>query len=144
MNKILLNYQRFFEDQIREQDNEYKAIANSPICNVFQENRFFFGIVYSVDKETGLVTLKVPYGHAPRLRINMDLCIIRKDAFADLGNHIESWSILLKEFVNESRYHTPFVDSKPLSYVKRFDKDNLYLRCEGYLGLHIHNGSQSY
>ena len=131
MEKKLANYQRFFEDQIREHDNEYKDVALSPIGISMQENKCFFGTIVGTDNASGSIILKVRKGHAPRLKILMDMCVLRKASFDDLGANINSWRITLSDFVNNKNYHTPFVDLKPLRYIKKNDTSYDYLKCEG-------------
>jgi rRNA-processing protein FCF1 len=131
MDKKLVNYQRFFEDQIREHDNEYKDVALSPIGQSMQDNKCFFGTIVGTDNESGSIILKVRKGHAPRLKILMDMCVLRGPSFDELGQNIGSWRISLQEFVNNKRYHTPFVDLKPLRYIKKNDPAFDFLKCDG-------------
>lgn len=131
MEKRLINYQRFFEDQIREHDNKYKDVALAPIGQSVQDNKSFFGTIVGTDDKTGSIILRVRKGHAPRLKILMDMCVLRLAAFEELGQNIASWRISLQAFHNTKAYHTPFIEVKPLRYVKKNDPSYDFIRCEG-------------
>lgn len=73
MNEVLCNYKRFFEDQIQESEQEFVSYLKSPLSSLFQEDRVFWGKVVSINENLGHITIQVPKGHCPRLKISMSL-----------------------------------------------------------------------
>ena len=88
----LENYKRFYEDQIQESEMEYISYLKSPLCALFQEDRAFWGKVVSVNEKLGHITLQLPKGHCPRLKLSKSFSILRQAIWDDLGSSISQWT----------------------------------------------------
>lgn len=126
----LENYKRFYEDQIQESEMEYISYLKSPLCALFQEDRAFWGKVVSVNEKLGHITLQLPKGHCPRLKLSKSFSILRQAIWDDLGSGISQWTYQCKEFLENTKYHTTFSEIKPL-YFKNVDTSNDYIGCSG-------------
>jgi len=126
----LENYKRFYEDQIQESEMEYLSYLKSPLCALFQEDRAFWGKVVSVNEKLGHITLQLPKGHCPRLKLSKSFSILRQAIWDDLGSGISQWTYQCKEFLKNTKYHTTFSEIKPL-YFKNVDTSNDYIGCSG-------------
>lgn len=130
MNELLSNYKRFFEDQIRESEQEFISYLKSPLSSLFQEDRAFWGKVISVNENLGHLTIQVPKGHCPRLKISKSFSILRQNAWNELGNSISQWNCQCKQFLENTSFHTMFSEIKPI-YFKKQDDNNDYIGCSG-------------
>lgn len=130
MNEVLCNYKRFFEDQIQESEQEFVSYLKSPLSSLFQEDRVFWGKVVSINENLGHITIQVPKGHCPRLKISMSFSILRQNAWNELGSNISQWTCQCKQFLENTSYHTMFSDIKPL-YFKKPDESHDYIGCSG-------------
>jgi rRNA-processing protein FCF1 len=130
MNEQLSNYKRFFEDQIRESEQEFISYLKSPLSSLFQEDRAFWGKVMSINENLGHLTIQVPKGHCPRLKISKSFSILRQNAWNELGSGISQWNCQCKQFLENTSYHTMFSEIKPI-YFKKHDENNDYIGCSG-------------
>lgn len=129
MDKILENHIQFYEDQVRECELGYQAYLNTPLVQLFQTDKAFFGNIIAVNKEKGHVILKIRKNHCPRLKIPKTFSVIRKNAWNELGTKIAKWDCTCINFLNQNKYHTVFSEIKPLYFLKRSDPDYDYLGC---------------
>lgn len=129
MDKILENHIQFYEDQVRECELGYQAYLNTPLVQLFQTDKAFFGNIIAVNKEKGHVILKIRKNHCPRLKIPKTFSVIRKNAWNELGTKIAKWDCTCIKFLNQNKYHTIFSEIKPLYFLNNNDPDYDYLGC---------------
>jgi rRNA-processing protein FCF1 len=129
MEQVLENHIHFYEDQVRESELEYQTYLSTPLVQLFQNEQAFFGNIVGVNNEKGHAILKIRKNHCPRLKIPKTFCILRNDAWSELGTKITQWSCTCRDFLEKSKYHTIFSEIKPLYFVKRNDPDYDYIGC---------------
>lgn len=129
MDKRLEGYVRFFEDQIRENEFNYKSYMAAPLCELFQKDSAFIGKIVAHNDEKGHIIIKVRKNHAPRLKINKTFCVLRNKIWDTLGNKYTSWTLPCKSFLEEVQFHTSFSEIKPLYFIKKPDPDYDYIGC---------------
>ena len=128
MNNILENHILFYEDQIRESEQDYLTYLGTPLVQLFKSNKSHFGNITQINSK-GHIILKIRKNYSPRLKIKKTFCVIRNDAWIDLGSNILHWNCECKEFLSQSKYHTIFSDIKPLYFLKNNDSAFEYLAC---------------
>ena len=138
MNYKIENYQRFFEDQIREHEQEYRTYQNTPLNQLFQEDKAFFGNIVGVNDSTGHIILKIRKNRTPRLKMQKTFCVLRKAVWEEFGTSISQWKCLCKDFLEGNTYHTLFSDIKPLYFLKNSDAEYDYLGC-GAVQMDLYN-----
>lgn len=130
MNTVLENYKRFFEDQIRESEQEFISYLKAPLCSLFQEDRAFWGKVVAANEQLGHITIQLSKGHCPRLKISKSFSILRQSAWGEMGSSISQWKCQCKSFLENNNYHTTFSEITPL-YFKKGDQINDNIGCSG-------------
>ena len=127
-NKIQ-NYQYFFDDQVREAEREQKTIVKAPINQLIRKEEVVVGFVDHVNVDRGHVIIKFPKDKGPRLKVQKSLTIIKKRAFAELGEKTASWNCSLLDFCNNAEYHSAFSELMPLYYIRKNDSMFDYVGC---------------
>ena len=129
--KKIQNYQHFFLDQVREAEMEQKAIIKAPMNQLFWKEEILVGYVDHVIDNLGHVVLKFPKDKAPRLKVQKSVMVIKKDAKAELGPNVTSWTCSFLEFCKNTQYHSNTSDLLPLYYTKKGDSSYDYVGCTG-------------
>ena len=114
INKKIQNYQYFFSDQVREAEMERKSIIKAPMNQLFRKEELVVGYVDHVNDKLGHVILKFPKDKAPRLKVQKSIMVIKKDAKAELGQSVMSWTCSFLDFCKNAKYHSNTSDLLPL------------------------------
>lgn len=122
--KKIQNYVSFFNDQVKELEQDQKSIILSPICQLLVNEDIIYGYIDHVNTAKGHVVLKFPKDKAPRLKVLMSITIIKKKAYTDLGAKISNWNCSFHDFCRNEEYHSYISELMPLYYIRR--KDSLY------------------
>ena len=131
IDKKIQNYQHFFSDQVREAEMEQKSIIKAPMNLLFRKEEIIVGYVDHVNDNLGHVVLKFPKDKAPRLKVQKSIMVIKKDAKAELGPNVTSWTCSFLEFCKNTQYHSNTSDLLPLYYTKKGDSSYDYVGCTG-------------
>lgn len=131
INKKVQNYQYFFSDQVREAEMEQKSIIKAPMNQLFRKEELVVGYVDHVNDKLGHVVLKFPKDKAPRLKVQKSIMVIKKDAKAELGQNVMSWTCSFLDFCKKAKYHSNTSDLLPLYYTKKGDSSYDYVGCTG-------------
>lgn len=131
IDKKIQNYQHFFSDQVREAEMEKKSIIKAPMNLLFRKEEIIVGYVDHVNDNLGHVVLKFPKDKAPRLKVQKSVMVIKKDAKAELGPDVTSWTCSFLEFCKNTQYHSNTSDLLPLYYTKKGDSSYDYVGCTG-------------
>lgn len=131
IDKKIQNYQHFFSDQVREAEMEQKSIIKAPMNLLFRKEEIIVGYVDHVNDNLGHVVLKFPKDKAPRLKVQKSVMVIKKDAKAELGPNVTSWTCSFLEFCKNTQYHSNTSDLLPLYYTKKGDSSYDYVGCTG-------------
>lgn len=129
--KKIQNYQHFFSDQVREAEMEQKSIIKAPMNLLFRKEEIIVGYVDHVNDNLGHVVLKFPKDKTPRLKVQKSVMVIKKDAKAELGPNVTSWTCSFLEFCKNTQYHSNTSDLLPLYYTKKGDSSYDYVGCTG-------------
>lgn len=131
INKKIQNYQYFFSDQVREAEMEQKSIIKAPMNQLFRKEELVVGYVDHVNDKLGHVILKFPKDKAPRLKVQKSIMVIKKEAKAELGQSVMSWTCSFLDFCKNAKYHSNTSDLLPLYYTKKGDSSYDYVGCTG-------------
>lgn len=131
IDKKIQNYQHFFSDQVREAEMEQKTIIKAPMNQLFRKEEIIVGYVDHVNDNLGHVVLKFPKDKAPRLKVQKSVMVIKKDAKAELGSNVASWTCSFLDFCKNTQYHSNTSDLLPLYYTKKGDSRYDYVGCAG-------------
>lgn len=131
IDKKIQNYQHFFSDQVREAEMEQKSIIKAPMNLLFRKEEIIVGYVDHVNDNLGHVVLKFPKDKAPRLKVQKSIMVIKKDAKAELGPNVTSWTCSFLEFCKNTQYHSNTSDLLPLYYTKKGDSSYDNVGCTG-------------
>ena len=131
IDKKIQNYQHFFSDQVHEAEMEQKSIIKAPMNLLFRKEEIIVGYVDHVNDNLGHVVLKFPKDKAPRLKVQKSVMVIKKDAKAELGPNVTSWTCSFLEFCKNTQYHSNTSDLLPLYYTKKGDSSYDYVGCTG-------------
>jgi DNA replication ATP-dependent helicase Dna2 len=127
----LSNYKSFFADQVKEAVSEQVKLNKSQMRNLFKTGELSLAYVDSIQHETGMVILKCPRRMAPRLKVQKSICIIKKGAKKELGEHITEWTCRWEDFCSNSDFHSPGSDMTPMYYMHVPDSSYDYVACSG-------------
>ena len=130
MNQLLEKYIWFFEDQIKENELEYKTYLTSSLSQLIKGDVAFYGKVVGTN-EKGHIILQIRKGHTPRLKIQRTFCILRSAAYGTYGESIFSWNVTCKSFLEDIKAHTVLSEIVPLYFLKRNDENYDYIGCSG-------------
>lgn len=130
MNQFLEKYIRFFEDQIKENELEYKTYLTTSLSQLIKGDEAFYGKVVGTN-EKGHIILQIRKGHTPRLKIQRTFCILRSAAYGNYGESIFSWNVTCKSFLEDIKAHTVLSEIVPLYFLKRNDDNYDYIGCSG-------------
>lgn len=125
----LEDYRMFFEDQIRENENEYRNYLATKVGQLFRQDMAYFGHVVGVDAKRGHLILRFAKGRVPRLKVEKTFCIVRQQAWEDLGSHPTEWTCSCAEYFQTKMYHTSFSDILPLYFLKQEGTEYDYVGC---------------
>ena len=131
INKIVENYQYFFNDQVREAEKEQKTTVKTPINQLISKEELIVGYVDHVNEKLGHVVLKFPKDKAPRLKVQKSIMVIKSAAKKELGDRIYDWNCSFLDFCKNDNYHSKTSDIVPLYYLKRTDPSYDYVGCTG-------------
>lgn len=120
---------RFYEDQVKIMEDEYRSYYNSPLSQLFQSEEAFFGTVVGVNENTGHIIVRFKKNCCPRLKFPMNFVVLRSKVWQDLGSDINHWSCTCRNFFETKEYHTIYSEIKPLYFLKRDDKFYDYVGC---------------
>lgn len=129
MNQKIKNYQLFFEDQIREEEQKQLEKAQTPINQLVQKRELAVGVVDHIAKEKGHLILRFKKNTGPRLKMQKSMAIIKKTAFDYLGSDASLWTCKFVDFHNDFEYHFDFTSLLPIYYLQRNDEDYDYVGC---------------
>ena len=73
MNQKIKNYQLFFEDQIREEEQKQLEKAQTPINQLVQKRELVVGVVDHIAKEKGHLILRFKKNTGPRLKMQKSM-----------------------------------------------------------------------
>lgn len=128
MDTTLDKYIRFFEDQIRENELEYKTYLSTSLAQLLKSNEAHFGYIIGTNDQ-GHIILKIRKSHTPRLKIQKTFCVLRNEAYQKFGSTLLSWNISCKTFLEDIKAHTIFSDIIPLYFLKNSDSEYDYIGC---------------
>jgi DNA replication ATP-dependent helicase Dna2 len=132
MNTTSEKYIRFFEDQIRENELEYKTYLKTSVSQLLKSDEAYLGNIVGTN-EKGHIILKIPKGHTPRLKLQQTFCILRGYAFEKYGSSLLDWNDTCKAFLEDNKAHTIFSTIIPLYFLKNADSEYDYLGCSSVL-----------
>ena len=98
---------------------------------LFRKEEIIVGYVDHVNDNLGHVVLKFPKDKAPRLKVQKSIMVIKKDAKAELGPNVTSWTCSFLEFCKNTQYHSNTSDLLPLYYTKKGDSSYDNVGCTG-------------
>ncbi len=129
MNQKIRNYQLFFEDQIREEENKQWEKAQTPINQLVQKRELAVGVVDHIVKDKGHLILRFKKNFGPRLKMQKTMAVIKKTAYDRMGNDPSLWTCRFSEFHNNFSYHTDFTSLLPIYYLQKTDEEYDYVGC---------------
>ena len=112
----LESYEKFFQLQRRDQEKKYEQYANTPLNSLFSEGRAYYGTVMGTT-EYGQIILHFDTLVAPRLKVPMVFCLIKKNAYEDYGVEISKWNCTSLKFRENFGTHTNFSDILPIYFL---------------------------
>lgn len=112
----LESYEKFFQLQRRDQEKKYEQYANTPLNSLFSEGRAYYGTVMGTT-EYGQIILHFDTLVAPRLKVPMVFCLIKKNAYEDYGVEISKWNCTSLKFRENFGAHTNFSDILPIYFL---------------------------
>lgn len=112
----LESYEKFFQLQRRDQEKKYEQYANTPLNSLFSEGRAYYGTVMGTT-EYGQIILHFDTLVAPRLKVPMVFCLIKKNAYEDYGVEISKWDCTSLKFRENFSAHTNFSDLLPIYFL---------------------------
>lgn len=115
-NERLKNYSKFFIDQVKQAELDFKATYGTSVSLLYSREIITFGYISSITSG-GLVVIKFPRNHAPRLKVLKSITLVTKSAKRDNGNSVKDWNLTLEQFFTEGAYHTRYSDLVPQYYV---------------------------
>lgn len=129
---------RFFEDQVKIMEDEYRSYYNAPLSQLFQSEEAYFGTIAGVNEKNGHVIVKFKKNFCPRLKFSMNFVVLRSKVWQELGSEINNWSCTCRKFFETKEYHTVYSEIKPLYFLKREDKVYDYVGC-GSVNIELFN-----
>jgi hypothetical protein len=120
---------RFFEDQVKIMEDEYRSYYNSSLSQLFQSEEAYFGTVAGTNEHTGHIIVKFKKNCCPRLKFPMSFVVLRSKVWQDLGSDINNWDCTCRKFFETRDYHTIYSEIKPLFFLKREDEYYDYVGC---------------
>lgn len=112
----LESYEKFFQLQRRDIEKKYEQYANTPLNSLFSEGRAYYGSVVGAT-EYGQIILHFDTMVAPRLKVPMVFCLIKKQAYEDYDVDISKWDCTSIKFRGNYSAHTSFSDILPIYYL---------------------------
>ena len=112
----LESYEKFFQLQRRDQEKKYEQYANTPLNSLFSEGRAYYGTVMGTT-EYGQIILHFDTLVAPRLKVPMVFCLIKKNAYEDYGVEVSKWDCTSLKFRENFSAHTNFSDILPIYFL---------------------------
>lgn len=132
------DHARFFEDQVKIMEDEYRSYYNAPLSQLFQSEEAYFGSIIGVNEKNGHVIVKFKKNFCPRLKSPMNFVVLRSKVWQDLGSDINNWSCTCRKFFETKEFHTIYSEIKPLYFLKREDKSYDYVGC-GSVNIELFN-----
>lgn len=132
------DHARFFEDQVKIMEDEYRSYYNAPLSQLFQSEEAYFGSIIGVNEKNGHVIVKFKKNFCPRLKSPMNFVVLRSKVWQDLGSDINNWSCTCRKFFETKEFHTIYSEIKPLYFLKREDKGYDYVGC-GSVNIELFN-----
>lgn len=129
INKVIRNYQYFFDDQVREAEVEQKTKAKAPINQLLQKEEICIGYVDHVNIERGHVILRFFKDRGPRLKIQKSIVVLKKAVTAELGPRYSGWNCSFLDFFRNDKYHSASSELVPLYYLRSNDPKYDYVGC---------------
>ncbi len=120
---------RFFEDQVKIMEDEYRSYYNSPLSQLFQSEEAYLGTIVGTNESTGHIIVKFKKNCYPRLKFPMNFVVLRSKIWQDLGSDINNWNCTCRKFFETKEYHTIYSEIKPLFFLKREDQNYDYVGC---------------
>ena len=130
MSNRIQEFQNFFKDQIKESEDEVKAMMKSPIRQLIQSETVYMGYVDHVDLKRAHVVIRFPKNQVPRLKVPVSIVAVKTSAFNAFGQNIDEWTCPFIDFLNHGDFHSDYSDLLPLYYLKRDDTYNDYIGCQ--------------
>lgn len=112
----LESYEKFFQLQRRDQEKKFEQYANTPLNSLFSEGRAYYGTVTGTT-EYGQIILHFDTLVAPRLKVPMVFCLIKKNAYEEYGIDISKWDCTSLKFRENFGAHTNFSDILPIYFL---------------------------
>ena len=129
---------RFFEDQVKIMEDEYRSYYNAPLSQLFQSEEAYLGTIVCVNEKNGQIIVKFKKNFCPRLKFPMNFVVLRSKVWQELGSDINNWSCSCREFFETKEFHTVYSEIKPLYFLKREDKNYDYVGC-GSVNIELFN-----
>lgn len=129
---------RFFEDQIKIMEDEYRSYYNAPLSQLFQSEEAYFGTIVGINEKNGHIIVKFKKNFCPRLKFPMNFVVLRSKVWQDLGGDINNWSCTFRKFFETKEFHTVYSEIKPLYFLKREDGNYDYVGC-GSVNIELFN-----
>ena len=129
---------RFFEDQVKIMEDEYRSYYNAPLSQLFQSEEAYLGTIVGVNEKNGHIIVKFKKNFCPRLKFPMNFVVLRSKVWQELGSDINNWSCSCREFFETKEFHTVYSEIKPLYFLKREDKNYDYVGC-GSVNIELFN-----
>jgi len=133
---------RFYEDQVRIMEDDYRSYYNAPLSQLFQSEEAYFGTVVGVNNTSGHIIVKFKKDCCPRLKFPFNFVVLRSKVWEELGSDIGNWSCSCRKFCETKEYHTIYSEIKPLYFLKRDDLMYDYVGC-GAIRLDLFNSIES-
>ena len=133
---------RFYEDQVKIMEDDYRSYYNSPLSQLFQSEDAFYGIVVGINNISGHIIVKFRKNCCPRLKYPFNFVVLRSKVWEELGSDIFNWDCTCKTFCETKDYHTIYSDIKPLYFLKRNDPEFDYVGC-GAIRLDLFNSIEN-
>lgn len=115
MDKRIENFAKFFHDQVRLSEMDYKSTYATTVSQLYSRGIITFGYI-SRTTPSGLVVIRFPRNHAPRLKVLKNIVLVTKNARREVGNSIKDWQITLEQFISNGSYHGSYSDLIPQYY----------------------------
>ena len=112
---------RFYEDQVKIMEDDYRSYYNSPLSQLFQSEDAFYGIVVGINNISGHIIVKFRKNCCPRLKYPFNFVVLRSKVWEELGSDIFNWACTCKTFCETKDYHTDA--ARPLN--TKLDKSNV-------------------
>lgn len=125
----VIDHIRFFEDQVKIMEDDYRAYYNAPLSQLFAAEEAFFGTVVGINNSSGHLIVKFKKNGCPRLKLPLNFVVVRAKAWEELGPDIANWGCTCKHFCENKEYHTVYSELKPLYFLKRDDEIYDYVGC---------------